>query len=130
MAQFYADYTKPGVIAKNCWIPVACMYCAKKHETSYCPENGKTVRPDFVPTCANYNGQHSANFAECEKLKEFMRIQAFLATKNSTRRRVTGNDKLNGLTFNAQRFSTSNYIPNGKSQQPTFTSVTRGHQTQ
>lgn len=70
---------------KNCWLPVACMFCAENHLTNDCKKvvNGKPVSEDFEPRCANCNDTHSANYDKCESLIEHLKRQSSIAAKNS-----------------------------------------------
>lgn len=77
----------------NCHLPPRCLVCAEEHRTDDCPKkrsrhqlnearnNNVTIDKSYVK-CALCNQNHTANYAGCEKRKEFIDLQ-----QSRTRRR-------------------------------------------
>lgn len=64
----------------NCNLPVRCVRCGKRHASNSCeflikPGDVKSKIPADKVSCANCNGQHTANFKGCPSRKAFIDLQ-------------------------------------------------------
>ncbi|PIM97047.1 hypothetical protein CDL12_30490 [Handroanthus impetiginosus] len=67
--------------SQNCNFPAVCVKCAGDHLSSDCPHDKTTV-----PTCANCQGAHTANFSRCPKNPRFFKPKDRNSKPNSAKR--------------------------------------------
>lgn len=71
--------------SRNCGLSAKCVRCGDSHRSDKCPkadpDTNKVIESEVK--CANCGGNHTANFNECPKRLEYIKVQQKLRQRNS-----------------------------------------------
>jgi hypothetical protein len=97
---------KYGHGSSNCWLKPQCVKWGEEQKSSLCVYNIKDTKriPDENVKCANCGQLHTANFKNCSKQTEYIKIKEIIRENNIKKRK-------SGFTVNHQHQNYNNQFP-------------------
>jgi hypothetical protein len=71
---------------RNCHMKPKCVKCSENHLSENCMYDDDLAKKTKELKCANCGKNHTANYSECEKRKNFIAFRHFLAEKDRLKR--------------------------------------------